>query len=152
MDTSGQFSDDTGYSCRWCGEMASSGDLYCSDLCKDQFLTWVLSEPSAVRGVKPPFWNVIRRMALERDRHQCQECGSVDDLSVHHILPLSEGGDSTLENLTVLCHHCHQKQHGHRVHMPRKKRIRLRIRHQPLYLPITFFGDWMKHHDREVHS
>lgn len=152
MDTSGRIPDNTRYPCRWCEEPTGSSSPYCSELCRVRFLTWLKTEPSAVRGVKPPFWNVIRRLALERDGHQCQVCGSGSDLSVHHIIPLSAGGDSTLENLRVLCHPCHQKEHGHRVQIVRKKKVRIRIRYQPMYLPASFFGEWMKQRDTEVFS
>lgn len=152
MDTSGNSPGRTGRSCRWCGEMTGSSNSYCSDQCEDRFLIWLKTEPSVIRGAKPPFWNVIRRLALKRDEFRCQFCGSGSDLSVHHIIPLSSGGDSTLDNLRVLCHACHQKEHGHRISIPRKKRMKVRIRHQPMYVPATFFGDWMCHHDSEVHS
>jgi hypothetical protein len=115
-------------------------------------MTWLKTEPSAIRGAKPPFWNVIRRLALDRDDHQCQFCGSSSDLSVHHIIPLSVGGDSTLDNLRVLCHACHQKEHGNRMRFVRKKRRKIRIRHQPMYIPGSLFADWMMQCDVEVHT
>lgn len=114
-------------------------------------MIWLETEPAAVRGVRPPFWNIIRRSVLERDGHQCQICGSFSDLSVHHIIPLSAGGDSTAANLRVLCHTCHQKEHGHKSEQRRKTRFRIRIRHQPMYVPATFFGDWIRQTGREVY-
>lgn len=56
-------------------------------------------------------WGWVREEALERDEHQCQECGSVDCLQVHHITPVCMGGESTLENVTTLCRTCHQAVH-----------------------------------------
>ncbi len=51
----------------------------------------------------------------------CEECGcnapffrSSDGtpyLEIHHILPLSEGGDDTVENALALCPNCHCKKH-----------------------------------------
>ena len=152
MDNSGHTPGKAGRSCLWCDEMTGTSHLYCSERCEDRFLTWLKNEPSAIRGSRPPFWNIIRRLALERDDHQCKFCGSVSDLSVHHIIPLAAGGDSTLDNLRVLCHACHQKEHGLREHVPRKNRFRIRIRHQPMFLPIDSFGDWISHHDTEVQS
>lgn len=32
-------------------------------------------------------------------------------LEVHHIIPLAEGGDDTLENTIALCPNCHRKRH-----------------------------------------
>lgn len=152
METSDPIYKNLGYPCRWCGDMTGSSNPYCSDQCRERFLNWLMSEPSSIRGVKPPFWNVIRRLALERDGNICKECGSDSELSVHHIIPLSEGGDSTLDNLRVLCHCCHQKEHGRRVYLSRKKRFRIRIHHKPMYLPINFFGDWMVQQDNEIRS
>jgi 5-methylcytosine-specific restriction endonuclease McrA len=148
MDTSGK----AGRTCRWCGDIIQSSKSYCSDQCEDRFVTWLKNEPSIIRGVKPPFWNFIRRFALERDNYRCQFCGTTSDLSVHHIIPLSSGGDSTLDNLRVLCHSCHQKEHLGRIPIPRKKRFRIRIRHQPMYIPAPYFGDWTIQYDTEVHS
>lgn len=56
-------------------------------------------------------WGWVREEALERDEHQCQECGSVECLQVHHITPVCMGGESSLENVTTLCRPCHQAVH-----------------------------------------
>lgn len=32
-------------------------------------------------------------------------------LEVHHIIPLSEGGDDTVENALALCPNCHREAH-----------------------------------------
>jgi 5-methylcytosine-specific restriction endonuclease McrA len=31
---------------------------------------------------------------------------------VHHRVPVAEGGTMALDNLTVLCEHCHGRAHG----------------------------------------
>jgi hypothetical protein len=139
MDDSGDGSGASGHPCLWCGEMTGPMQSYCSELCETRFTGWLEAEPAAIRGSRPPFWNIIRRSALHRDGHQCRICGSTTSLSVHHIVPLSEGGDSTAGNLQVLCHSCHQKEHGHKVPVSRKKRFTVRIRHQPMYIPAAFF-------------
>ena len=51
----------------------------------------------------------------------CEECGcnapffrasdGTQYLEIHHILPLSEGGDDTVENALALCPNCHRKKH-----------------------------------------
>ncbi|WP_325630041.1 HNH endonuclease [Methanospirillum sp.] len=151
MVDSDTISGPAGHPCLWCGNMTGSRKTYCSDICERRFLTWLETEPASVRGSRPPFWNLIRRQALERDGHQCQICGNTAELSVHHIVPLSEGGDSTLHNLRVLCHSCHQKEHGRHTSIVRKKKFRIRIRHQPMYIPATFFGDWIRQSGGEVY-
>ncbi|MFN2456087.1 MAG: HNH endonuclease [Pyrinomonadaceae bacterium] len=46
-------------------------------------------------------------VALEkRDGLYCRACGSVEDLRIDHITPLSLGGFSVLENLQLLCSFC----------------------------------------------
>ena len=51
----------------------------------------------------------------------CQDCGhdapfmnrltKQPYLEVHHILPLSEGGDDSIDNVVALCPNCHRKRH-----------------------------------------
>lgn len=47
---------------------------------------------------------------FKRDNYTCQSCRQRlerDCLSVHHIIPRSEGGTNNLLNLITLCHNCH---------------------------------------------
>ena len=53
------------------------------------------------------FTNKVKKSALERSKFKCERCWSIYDLEFHHKLPLSMGGNSTLENCVVLCHNCH---------------------------------------------
>lgn len=54
-------------------------------------------------------WHEARYPILERDGYQCQECGSTQDLDVHHIQARKDGGDDSPENLITLCKGCHAK-------------------------------------------
>ena len=36
----------------------------------------------------------------------------IPDLHAHHIVPISEGGSNTLENLITLCSDCHKERHS----------------------------------------
>lgn len=47
-----------------------------------------------------------RERILVRDKYSCQHCGSKQQLCIDHILPVSRGGDSSDENLQVLCLSC----------------------------------------------
>lgn len=62
-------------------------------------------------------WERARTAALARDR-VCQDCGSEDDLHVHHIRPVRLFDDyddaHDLTNLVVLCSSCHPKWEGRR--------------------------------------
>ena len=52
-----------------------------------------------------------RTLALiERDGLTCAECGTVENLTVDHILPLSKGGTDDLDNLRLLCRSCNSKK------------------------------------------
>lgn len=43
-------------------------------------------------------------------RH-CVWCKSINNLHIHHILPISKGGRDDLGNLEVVCAKCHYKLH-----------------------------------------
>ena len=49
-----------------------------------------------------------------RDDFTCRLCVSkleTNELQVHHIVPVSDGGDDELSNLVLLCHNCHTSLH-----------------------------------------
>lgn len=48
-----------------------------------------------------------RNDILQRDDYKCQMCGSEDELEIHHIIPVSKGGNKEDHNLCTLCHECH---------------------------------------------
>lgn len=48
-----------------------------------------------------------REDILNRDGGKCRMCGSSDDLEVHHIIPVSQGGSKEEDNLCTLCNNCH---------------------------------------------
>lgn len=53
-------------------------------------------------------WKEIRRWIIKRDR-RCYRCETRQqrNLTVHHIIPRSEGGEENAENLVTLCIDCH---------------------------------------------
>jgi hypothetical protein len=63
----------------------------------------------------PADWEWRRLYVLERDNRKCIECGAggtrEQDLHVHHVIPLSIGGNNDLGNLVALCLFCHDKKH-----------------------------------------
>lgn len=44
----------------------------------------------------------------------CANCGSLDRVEYHHIVPLALGGTNNISNIVPLCHGCHQKAHDGR--------------------------------------
>lgn len=51
-----------------------------------------------------------RQRIYERDQFKCRRCGSTDNLSIDHVLPISKGGDSSDSNLQVLCFPCNHRK------------------------------------------
>ena len=52
---------------------------------------------------------IWRERIFERDSHQCQYCGSKEDLTIDHIVPRSKGGDRwDASNCTTACRPCNQ--------------------------------------------
>ena len=57
-------------------------------------------------------WSRVRLAVLNRDDYQCQRCGGVVDLEVHHVIPVAQGGEPYgLDNLLTVCAECHLSKH-----------------------------------------
>lgn len=61
--------------------------------------------------LRTTYWEEKRKQALDRARHRCQTCNSMDDLQVHHRT-YERRGHERPDDLTVLCRTCHRKIHG----------------------------------------
>lgn len=66
-----------------------------------------------VTRVKSTYRNsaALRQKLLEKYDHACVACGVKDDvvpLELAHLVPISSGGESSEDNLTILCPNCHQ--------------------------------------------
>lgn len=53
-----------------------------------------------------------RTKIIRRDGGCCLRCGTSEDLEVHHIQPISQGGTNDDANLATLCVSCHHSAHG----------------------------------------
>ena len=58
---------------------------------------------------RPPrqVWRLLRQAVFERDGRVCVYCGkSIGTLTCDHVVPVSRGGSSTLDNLVTACLAC----------------------------------------------
>jgi 5-methylcytosine-specific restriction endonuclease McrA len=75
---------------------------------------------------KVPF---SKRNVFKRDRFTCQYCGlqpGAEELTIDHILPRSQGGESSWENCVLACVDCNRKK----ADLPLKK-AGMRLRSAP---------------------
>lgn len=52
----------------------------------------------------------LRAVVFTRDGFSCRRCGSSEQLSVDHIIPVSRAGTDDLDNLQTLCQPCNNKK------------------------------------------
>lgn len=102
---------------------------------KKRMNSWLVNVEPKHRYFKgyPPDWTERKMYIQKRDRYTCQICGttvildtqaaidtrdhaSLARLQVHHKIPLSKGGDNSLDNLISLCFDCHEDQHPHMLY------------------------------------
>lgn len=66
---------------------------------------------------KSSAWNKLRKVALDRDNNECQECKRAGRVSkgqnVHHIKEIYYHPELAMEldNLETLCINCHNNEH-----------------------------------------
>ena len=68
-----------------------------------------------------------RRNLFARDRNQCQYCGKffpTSELSIDHVIPRSQDGPDTWENLVCACVKCNAKKGGRTPEQAQMKLIR----------------------------
>jgi 5-methylcytosine-specific restriction endonuclease McrA len=96
-------------------------------------VTFSIKLPAVVRLLRLVKWRegpvkFSRRNIYERDRGECQYCGK--DLARHeitydHVIPKSQGGDTTWENVVTCCLKCNGKKGGR---TPKQAGMKLRMR------------------------
>ena len=60
---------------------------------------------------RPQIAFALRKAVYERDGNQCTRCGSLVDLTLHHLRPISRKGSTAYDNLQTLCLNCHRASH-----------------------------------------
>lgn len=90
------------------------------------------------KALVPPAAPVLNKQALmERDEGRCAYCGkqlSLSEVTMDHVIPRSQGGQSTWENLVCACSQCNTRkanrtpeQAGMKLHSkPFVPKVRLR--------------------------
>lgn len=64
------------------------------------------------RTTREPIPESIRSQVWRRDGGKCVECESTQNLQFDHIIPVSKGGATTVENLQILCRQCNLSKHA----------------------------------------
>jgi 5-methylcytosine-specific restriction endonuclease McrA len=111
------------------------------------------SVPSVVRlerYIHAPRRRVVlsKRNIFRRDNHQCQYCGaSGARLTLDHIVPRTDGGGATWENLVCACADCNNRKGEHRP-----EHVGLELRRRPRRPNnITFIRNFLGASDRRWH-
>jgi hypothetical protein len=99
--------------CPGCGNLIRINDVSCFD-CENK------SKEPMEKHIGRSFNSVRHEMAKKRDRYflaiglrdgfYCKNCGSIDDICIDHILPVSRGGGNDESNLQLLCRSCNSKK------------------------------------------
>lgn len=61
----------------------------------------------------PPDWGFRKYVIRNRFNNKCSDCQVYmrKGFHIHHKIPVSKGGDHSLDNLELLCESCHIKKH-----------------------------------------
>lgn len=76
-----------------------------------KYITWPNESPPSTAKkatIKPS----LRREVYERDEYGCRYCGARKNLSLDHVMPESQGGETTAENLVTCCKSCNSRKHA----------------------------------------
>ena len=57
---------------------------------------------------KRSFRGKFKKRILDRDGNKCINCPETDGLTLQHVRPYSQGGETSFRNLVILCESCNQ--------------------------------------------
>jgi 5-methylcytosine-specific restriction endonuclease McrA len=73
----------------------------------DRFVPLEKSVPKYKAKNRPQVKSKTKRQVVyERDGHKCLRCGDTKRLTLDHVIPVSKGGSSEVDNLQTLCFDC----------------------------------------------
>ena len=61
----------------------------------------------------------LRKRARKYLKSNCEKCGTNEELTIDHIVPISKGGGNKPSNLQTLCIPCHKEKDR----IPKKKKM-----------------------------
>lgn len=74
----------------------------------------------------------------------CMNCGSIDNIEYHHIVPLCNGGFDIDTNVIALCYDCHLKAHDRIHHLEHiRERLTGRQRNVDKATSDLWIGEWL---------
>ena len=80
------------------------------------YLSELVKFKKSAAGQRALMTSNLRKSILERDGYTCQKCGASQKnepnllLEVDHIIPISKGGITSVENLQTLCWRCNRSK------------------------------------------
>ncbi|CAA7403975.1 unnamed protein product [Spirodela intermedia] len=69
--------------------------------------------------------SLSRKAVLHRDSYTCQYCASHEDLTIDHIVPVSQGGEWKWENLVAACLKCNSRKGNKTLEQANMKLIKI---------------------------
>ncbi|MCS7153928.1 MAG: HNH endonuclease [Bacteroidia bacterium] len=93
-----------------------------------------------MRYVPVPYKHIplTRENIFRRDGYRCAYCGATHNLTIDHVIPRSQGGDDSWENLVTACEPCNHRK-GNRT--PQQAGMKLLVRpRRPHYLLFWLRG------------
>lgn len=98
--------------CKICSENLTIDDVnnyedVCFSCCSEMWSKYEKAHSGECNfnAKRKPISEKLKSFILLRDNH-CLKCGSNDDLTIDHVIPVSIGGDNSHKNLQCLCRKC----------------------------------------------